>query len=291
MSETVTSNEQMAALFAASRAVHVTFVVPIAKTLPDAGAQTIDGIGSQASLAVTEKVTVAPLGLVHSRVRLPEHWTDGAVVSPTVTVNEQAPTFEEASVAVQVTEVWPIGNRLPEEGTQPTVGFGSQASVAVTVNETVAPFELVHSRVRSTGHCTVGPFESPTATMNEHVWELPDASVAVQWTVVVPIANVLPDGGTQDTPGTGSHASTAVGENVTGAPAALVHSRVKSFGHEIVGAVVSTTVTVKEQLDEFDDPSVAEQFTVVVPNEKTLPDDGAQTISGFGSQASFAVTV
>ena len=41
----------------------------------------------------------------------------------------------------------------------------------------------------------VGAWVSLTVTVNEHVCELPDASVAVQVTVVVPLAKALPEAG------------------------------------------------------------------------------------------------
>jgi hypothetical protein len=42
-----------------------------------------------------------------------------------------------------------------------------------------------------------GPELSVTLTLNVHVWVLPDASVAVQVTVVVPAGNVVPEAGLQ----------------------------------------------------------------------------------------------
>ena len=47
--------------------------------------------------------------------------------------------------------------------------------------------------------------------MNEHVAVLPDESVAVQVTVVVPIGNEEPEGGLQTVVGAGGQLSVATG--------------------------------------------------------------------------------
>ena len=49
------------------------------------------------------------------------------------------------------------------------------------------------------GHATVGFSVSLTVTVKLHVAVFPDASVAVQLTVVVPIGKVEPDAGEQTT--------------------------------------------------------------------------------------------
>ena len=92
---------------------------------------------------------------------------------------------------------------------------------------------------------------SVTVTLKQHVEELPESSVAVQQTRVVPIGKVLPEAWSQVTVGFGSHASVAVTVNVTVAPLALVHSVVLSGGQWIMGGVVSVTVTLKQQRDEL----------------------------------------
>src|SRR5204863_2958922 len=88
-----------------------------------------------------------------------------------------------------------------------------------------------------------------TVTVNEHVAVLPEASVAVQVTVVVPTLKLEPEGGVQDvvTPG---QLSDAVGANVTVLLVLIGHAaaaEVKMFaGHVIVGGCVSFTLTVNE---------------------------------------------
>src|SRR4051794_19216345 len=63
-------------------------------------------------------------------------------------------------------------------------------------------------------------------------------------------------------------------ENETVAPDAPVASAVLSAGTDTTGAVVSTTVTVNEPLLLFPAPSVAVQWTVVVPSGNVDPDPG-----------------
>jgi O-glycosyl hydrolase len=50
----------------------------------------------------------------------------------------------------------PIANVEPDAGLQVTVGFGSTASVAVAVNETGAPVELVAETAMLPGTLMVG---------------------------------------------------------------------------------------------------------------------------------------
>ena len=61
-------------------------------------------------------------------------------------------------------------------------------------------------------------------------------------------------------------------------------------GQVIVGAWVSFTVTVNEQLAGFPDESLVLQVTVVVPFGKVAPDAGVQvTVGVTGGQLSVAV--
>src|SRR5256885_15816343 len=81
-----------------------------------------------------------------------------------------------------------------------------------------------------------------------HVAEFPLESPAVQLTVFVPLAKVLPDGGTHVI-GTVPQLSLAVTLNVVTAshlPAAVF--RLMSAGHEMAGRSPSFTVTVNEQV-------------------------------------------
>ena len=60
-------------------------------------------------------------------------------------------------------------------------------------------------------------------------------------------------------------------------PLPLLHSAAGGAdGQVTTGGVVSTTVTLNEQLPVLLDESVAEQVTVVVPFGKVLPEAGVQ---------------
>jgi hypothetical protein len=102
---------------------------------------------------------------------------------------------------------------------------------------------------------------------------LPEASLAVQVTAVVPTGNVESDGGVQVTAGdAGPTVSVADAVNVATAPAELVASRVMFAGTVTTGGVVSRTVTVNDLAPVFPFPSEAVQFTVVAPTGKTEPE-------------------
>ena len=85
---------------------------------------------------------------------------------------------------------------------------------------------------------------STTVISNEAEPVFSAESVAVQVTVVVSIANVLPETGVHVAGSTPSTISNADALNVTAAPDPLVASSVMFSGTVSIGAVVSTTVTV-----------------------------------------------
>jgi hypothetical protein len=115
-STTVTVKLPVPALFAASRAVAVTVVVPSANIVP-LGCEYDIAVTPTASVAVAASyVTTAPAPLVASTVRFAGTLTTGAVVSRTVTRKVVLPTFPAPSVARAVTVVTPIGNREPDAG-------------------------------------------------------------------------------------------------------------------------------------------------------------------------------
>jgi hypothetical protein len=140
-------------------------------------------------------------------------WITGAT-SVTVTVNDFVEVRWFESVAVHVTVVVPTGNVEPDPGTQNTGSLPSVASVAVgLVNVTTAPAAEVAGVVIFDGTplITGGLAALVTVTVNDVELLFPFASVAVQVTVVVPIGNVEPDGGTQLTGSVPSTTSVAVG--------------------------------------------------------------------------------
>ena len=116
-----------------------------------------------------------------------------------------------------------------------------------------------------------------TVTVKLQVAVFPDASVAVQVTVFVPIGNVAPDSGLHNvvTPG---QLSVAVGVKFTATPLAAGQvtavTAVILAGQVIVGGCVSMTVMVKAQLAVLPEASATEQVTVVVPTGKNDPDAG-----------------
>ena len=130
-----------------------------------------------------------------------------------------------------------------------------------------------------------------TTTSKPAVAELPDASVAVQVTGVVPRLNVLPD--------TGSHVS--VGGEVMASVAETLSLKSTTVPDKLViaaytiasrismtGAVTSLTVTVKSAVVVFPAPSVAVHETGVTPKPKTDPDGGVQSIVGASPELSVA---
>src|SRR4051812_25892050 len=83
--------------------------------------------------------------------------TVGAVVSRTVTANDECPVLPDRSAAVQTTEVLPIGNTAPDVGVQETSTAPSTPSVAAgVVYVTAAPFGPVASATRSAAAATIG---------------------------------------------------------------------------------------------------------------------------------------
>jgi hypothetical protein len=117
-----------------------------------------------------------------------------------------------------------------------------------------------------------------TETVKLQVAVLPEASVAVHVTVVVPTGTAAPEGGTQAvvTPG---QLSLAVGlGNVVGVAAGIGHATgataVILAGQVMLGGCVSFTVTVNEQVGA--PPADAEQVIVVAPTGKKDPLGGLQ---------------
>jgi hypothetical protein len=120
---------------------------------------------------------------------------------------------------------------------------------------------------------------------------LPASSVAEQLTVVVPNAKALPEAGVQPSDAILPQTAVADGVYVVVAEPLPVHSRVRLAGQERTGGSEAWTVTWKLHDELLPAPSVAVQFTVVVPSPKLVPDGGVQEMAGLGSQASVAVAV
>src|SRR5262245_28167515 len=108
--------------------------------------------------------------------------------------------FPDQSTAMQLTQFVPIGNLLPDAGNVVTCTGWLQLSVVPTVKFTTTPLASAHRTIIGSGSFNSGGVRSRctfTAMVNDSVW--PRLSAAVQFTVVTPCWNTLPDGGTQVT--------------------------------------------------------------------------------------------
>src|SRR5688572_514170 len=137
---------------------------------------------------------------------------------------------------------------------------------------------------------TLGAVVSWTVIVNVFWALLPLASCAVTTTSVVPSAKVEPEAAELLAATVPFTKSKAERENSTTAPAGPVASTTIFSGAVIVGAMVSTTVTVNDPCDLFPRESVAVTFTTVVPRANPDP-EGAVTAGTTGpSTRSFALT-
>lgn len=102
------------------------------------------------------------------------------------------------SVAEHVTVVVAIGNVVPDAGLHETAAGPVTASTAEAEYVTTAPLAPAAVNVRLPGTVNIGAVVSRTVTVNDPLAVLPAASLAEQVTVVVPSANVAPDGALQD---------------------------------------------------------------------------------------------
>src|SRR5215469_2363385 len=125
-------------------------------------------------------------------------------------------------------------------------GAGSQTSVSFTRIVTGSSFLFggLITAGDATAEVIVGG-TSATVTVVMHEFWLPEASVALQVTGVVPNPNVDPELGTQLAV-TAGQLSENVGFTATAAPDELVHITVVAAGHEMFGFCISTTVTLAE---------------------------------------------
>jgi hypothetical protein len=119
----------------------------------------------------------------------------GASASTTVTVNEHVAVFPDVSVAVQLTVVVPFEKIEPDAGVQ-TTDASAQLSLPVgIVHATTAlhrPGSVFTTMLLGQPEI-VGGTASVTVTLNEHVETLPEVSVAVYATAVVPTGKLEPD--------------------------------------------------------------------------------------------------
>ena len=183
-------------------------MVPIGNVLPLGGLHETKGGGLQPPLAELVKNTAAPPGPVAATLRFDEQFKTSC--GYTVTVNEQLVELPQVSLAEQVTVVVPTGKVLPLGGLQLTNGGGLQPPVAELVKNTVAPFGPVATVARFDEQVRTIPLVGGLTVTVKLQFVLPQGSLAVQVTVVVPIGKVLPLGGLHDTKGGGLHPPVAV---------------------------------------------------------------------------------
>src|SRR5687768_5137897 len=104
------------------------------------------------------------------------------------------------------------------------------------------------------------------------------------------MANIEPDGGVHVTATVPSTRSSAEGANDTIAPSGPLASAVGASGRESVGAVVSSTATVNDELPVLPAASVAEHMTVVSTSRGNVyPDGGAHETGTVPDTRSAAV--
>jgi hypothetical protein len=123
----------------------------------------------------------------------------GGVVSLTVMVKAREVAFPAASAAVHATVVAPMAKVAPDAGEQTGTMPAVTVSDAEATKVTTVPVGPAASAVMGPGSVSVGAIESPVVTAKDAVPVLPARSVAVQVTVVAPMAKVAPDAGVQTT--------------------------------------------------------------------------------------------
>jgi len=202
----------------------------------------------------------------------------------TVTVKLQLVTTTPQSKALHVTVVVPMGKKLPLGGLQESVA-GPQPPLTELVKKTFAPApvpQLVALTTMFEEQVSTTGGHGLTVTLNEQFVLLPQLSVAMQVTRVVPSGKVLPLGGLQLTV-VGPQPPVAELEKKTGTPALPQLVELTTMFEEQVSTIggQGLTVTVNEQLVVLPQPSEPVQVTVVVPTGKVVPLGGLQTIAGL----------
>ena len=140
----------------------------------------------------------------------------GEVASNTWTLKPHVTELPAASIAVNSTGVSPMGKRLPLTGPSVCVSAAEQLSEGVgDVKVTYAPHAFVAAATSiSAGQLeSVGKMLSRTVTVNAQFLNLPERSVALWRTIVVPMGKSEPEAGpiTRTTASAPSQLSMAVG--------------------------------------------------------------------------------
>src|SRR5688572_30058357 len=128
------------------------------------------------------------------------HWMLGARLSRTVTLKEHWMSVPLDVLVRHVTSVVPMGKRDPDGGLQAGAGGGLHVAVSIGGGySTTAPPGPVHSTAMSGGQIRPGVESWTTTTSKWHWASVPEESLAVQRTVVVPSGKKEPLGGSHTT--------------------------------------------------------------------------------------------
>ncbi len=180
-----------------------------------------------------------------------------------------------------------IAGQVPDDASLKVTVGAEQLSVAAAWPVSVGSVEASHWIVVSAGTVSTGSLVSCTVINCTQELLLPLPSCAVQ--VRVMTAGQVPDEESLNvTAGLASQSSVAVALPVAAGSVEASHCTVVFAGQVIPGSEVSSTVTVKVQVAEFE-PSSAVQVTVVSPDGKVLPDAGVQVTDGLALQLSVDV--
>jgi len=189
----------------------------------------------------------------------------------TVTEKLQLVLLPQVSLAVTDTRVVPMGKVLPLGGLATTLGGGLQPPLADTEKNTAAPLALVAVAVRLDEQFnTIGA--DVTVTVKLQVLVSRQLSLAVAYTVVVPMGKVLPLGGLAVTVG-GLQPPLAVTEKNTVAPLALVAVAIRFVaGHLMVSGGVEACKITGAKNSRFAPTASKVQFVFMAEQELKLTD-------------------
>jgi hypothetical protein len=290
-SVTITKNVHAAVLLAPSVAVYVTALAPTANTLPLLPPAVSDTVsGTQLSSAVTapyEATAPHDPGTIVPVVTLGGHVMLGACVSATTTSKEHDAFSPAPSVTSHATGHVPTLNVPPLASPNVFVSVAvAQLSVPFTVYVTVAWHVPVaaFAVTADDGHEIVGASLSTTVTSRVQVAVLPNASVPVNTTELLPGAKLVPLADpfvcATEVACTASQLSAPVAlANVTVAeqvPAVVFATMFPT--HVMVGVCTSLMITANWQLALFPAASTAKYVTFVRPIGNAVPFAGPASV-------------
>lgn len=257
--------------------MYVTVVVPTGKVEPlvwvevTVATPQLSVIVGSAHVTTAEQVPGVTLTVISLRPEIV-----GAVLSLIVTLKLWVVMFPAASVSVYVTTVVPTGKKLPLVCDDVIAGVPQLSVLPGVAHVTVRPHEaamaVVFEVMLPGNDVKLGAILSIILTSNDPVAVLPDGSVTVYVTVVVPTGKKSP--GLCELLMVKLQLSLPVGGvHVTTAPQtpASTFCMISDGTPEIVGSISSTMVTVNELVAIFPFTSVAVYVTVVTPAGKVEP--------------------